>query len=516
MKNKKNIASTYWLLGTLLLAALLRLQQIDQPFIDATSWRQTDTATIADNFYQGHWNIFFPKISWNGPGDNYVGYEFQTVTYIAALLYRLLGHHDWVGRAIAVVFGVWGVFAFYQLLRWVWSEKHAQVGALLLAILPGAVYVDRSFLPDPVMLSLVITGAWLLVSYLQTEKLDIVILASLFSLLGFLTKVSGLLVGLPMLYAILTTLYRTRKFRSKQVVLLAGMSCLILIPVFYYYRWAIHISHTYPPYYIAAGQYWVWIYGLQHFLQQHYFLPKLFTQLQWFWTVPFLLLTLVGVCCRPFQAAQSSKIPWFFHVWMAAFALYYLIAAQGLVNNPTNLNLANPAAAALSANLLLHIDAQIRRIANPPMAIALLTAMFCLIVGLGHQSLKDFAFRPWAENDYQLGLALRQISQPHELVVTATSPAGATVAIYYSQRRGWTFPPVGTEITSRPGDDRQAIRLLQDFARSGMIWLGMVDRERQRLSQTHPQLIQYIDKNSKQTHSTPEFIIYRLFSLPQP
>ena len=151
--------------------AILRFYQIDQPFIDATNWRQSDTATIADNFYQGNWNILYPEISWNGPGHNYVGYEFQIVTYITSLLYRILGQHHWVARSVTIIFGLWGIFAFYQLVQSIWGDKHALVSAAVIAILPGQAYVDRSFLPDPVMLSLVVTSVWLLVAYLQTERL---------------------------------------------------------------------------------------------------------------------------------------------------------------------------------------------------------------------------------------------------------------------------------------------------------------------------------------------------------
>lgn len=106
MKIKSFNTRYYLLIVILVAAAILRLNHINQPFTDGISWRQSDTATIADNFYKGNWNIFYPEVSWNGPGENYVGYEFQTVTYIAALLYRLFGQHDWVGRSVAVMFGL--------------------------------------------------------------------------------------------------------------------------------------------------------------------------------------------------------------------------------------------------------------------------------------------------------------------------------------------------------------------------------------------------------------------------
>jgi hypothetical protein len=86
-------------------AAFLRLLYIDQPFVGGASWRETDHAIIADNFFRGHLNIFLPEISWSGPGPNYVGYEFQLATYLAALLYNSFGQTDWIGRGIAVAFG---------------------------------------------------------------------------------------------------------------------------------------------------------------------------------------------------------------------------------------------------------------------------------------------------------------------------------------------------------------------------------------------------------------------------
>ncbi|HEX3232277.1 MAG TPA: hypothetical protein VHQ95_25085, partial [Pyrinomonadaceae bacterium] len=83
--------------GILVVGALLRFNNITQPFTDAFSWRQASTAMMASNFYHRSWNIFYPEVSWTGPGPGYQGREFQTVSYIAALLYILVGEHDWVG-----------------------------------------------------------------------------------------------------------------------------------------------------------------------------------------------------------------------------------------------------------------------------------------------------------------------------------------------------------------------------------------------------------------------------------
>lgn len=99
MKTGSNRTTTYLLIVILVAAAILRLNHINQPLADAFSWRQTSTAMMADNYYRRNWNIFYPEISWNGPGLSYNGREFQTVSYIAALLYTLIGQHDWIGHS---------------------------------------------------------------------------------------------------------------------------------------------------------------------------------------------------------------------------------------------------------------------------------------------------------------------------------------------------------------------------------------------------------------------------------
>src|SRR5215469_12973115 len=99
--------TTCLLTAILIVGAILRFNHITQPLIDAFSWRETDTAMMAENYYSTDWNILRTKLNWDGPGPGYQGREFQTVSYLTALLYLLVGQQDWVGRAVAVMFGLW-------------------------------------------------------------------------------------------------------------------------------------------------------------------------------------------------------------------------------------------------------------------------------------------------------------------------------------------------------------------------------------------------------------------------
>ncbi|MBX5203947.1 hypothetical protein [Rhizobium sp. NZLR1] len=86
--------NTAILLGILFIAIVFRFHKITLPLVDGFSWREISTAMMGDNFQHRSWNIFFPEVSWTGPGPSYQGREFQIVSYLTALLYQLFGWHD--------------------------------------------------------------------------------------------------------------------------------------------------------------------------------------------------------------------------------------------------------------------------------------------------------------------------------------------------------------------------------------------------------------------------------------
>lgn len=538
MKLRGSRTTAYLLIAILFVAAILRFNNINQPFIDYIDWRQSDTAIMADNFYRRNWNIFYPGVSWNGPEPSYQGMEFQTISYMAALLYVVVGQHDWVGRCVAVAFGLWGIFALYQLVRRVWDEEHAIVSAAVMALLPGSIFVERSFIPDPAMVALVVTSFWLLIAYFQTVRLLYLLLASLIGMWGFLTKISGLIVGIPMLYAMFTILGRRRILYPKKLATIGIAAVLTLLAVVAYYLWARHISLTYPPYHIAASNNWLWNDGLQKWWKQKYFLPGLYWNFNhWIWTKPLIALVFVGLFLRPPQWHQDSgssegqlgdsfsKAPWLFHWWMFAGVVYYCIGAKELVINSWNFHIINPAAAALAGHAIIATASFTNRIVRVPAsnrivrvpASLITVAVILLIIGsFGHQHLRHMYNPPWWDStkSYKLGLALRQVSAPDNVVVTMTG-SGAPVAIYYSQRRGWIFPPPWPGFEWWSGmikDDNEAIRVFEELRTQGANWLGIVNSHKNKLWENNPKFVKHIERTCELKQESPEWVIYRILT----
>lgn len=507
----------------LVVALLFRLWHINQPYVDLISWRQASTAMMAENFYKHNPNILYPEVSWSGPGPSYNGREFQTITYISALLYRVFGQHDWVGRLIAVVFGVWGVFALYNLVRRVWDEKHALAVAGVMAVMPLSVFVERSFIPDPVMVSLVTTFLWMFVAYLQTDKKIYLLLTAIIGCLGFLTKLPGMLVGLSAVYTMIAILQRRKNLTAKRVWLITGVSIAIMAPVATYYLWARYLSVTYPPYHFAGEGNWLWNDGLISWSKQQYFIPV--TQWlsgEWMWGAPVVCLFLIGLFFPPPHLKSGNtvngrtkmfKAPWLFHFWLAGFVFFYCIGAKELVDNFWNFHIVSPVVAAFSGRAIVLFAIW----PKGKLLMKFLRVAFIIAAMLysSFDVLPNLYTSQMSNPDYKLGMALAKAKKKGDLVVTITQELGNPVAIYYSQCRGWLFPPpvIGTKKYSLyefPESDATSIKVLEDLRSNGANWFGIVKEQFNTINSKHPGFVNYLNDHYQVYEQTGDYVIFKL------
>jgi len=527
-RSKKTIhrlASTYApIILILVVAAALRINNITQPFTDDNAWRESSVAMMAQNFYQKSWNIFYPEVNWVGPGPGYQGREFQAVSYITALLYTLFGQHDWIGRGVVVTFALFGIFALYQLVRHVWDEQRAIATAAIMAILAGVVRLERSFLPDPVMVALIVTSFWMLVLYLQTDKLHYLLLAMVIGVLGALTKIPGMIVGLPMFYTSVFILGRKQALQSGRVERLAIAGVISVLPVAAYYLWARHLSQLYPPHHFAGEGNWLWDYGLRQWINESFFLSRLWGPLTRLWSLPGILLLCIGLLIPLFKRREPeegstekregyfSKAPWLFHWWMLGGLIFYFAGALELIENPSNLHILSPAVAAILSNAIFVMSAaaaaQIRR----PGLIKVIAGsliVFLGIWGLRHSRLHS----SYAEESYELGQSLRSVSRNDDVVVTLGNLIGCPVAIYYSGRRGWLFPPF-EEIKdwNELPQDKEAIDAFERLRASGAKWFGIVSSRNNEIWNARTGFARHIDRTCELIRTNGDAIVYRILT----
>jgi len=379
-----------------------------------------------------------------------------------------------------------------------------------LAFVPGGIFVDRSFLPDPVMVSLVVTSFWMLLVYLQDRRTRYLGLAVVIGTLGLLTKISGVIVGGPMVYVTLSLLPADGRIRLRYLVRLMTASILVLTPVIGYYVWALHVSHAYPPYHVAASGNWVWDSGFDSWLKARYFWPEISHHAKWLWGVPLLASAFVGLLFPPAQGGRSN-LRWLFHCWFLAGVIFYAFGARELVHNPWNLHILDPALAGLAAQGLLVAGAALARLRLPLIGRAAVILIIVAMHGFEMRNLR-WVYGAYAHQSYELGVALARNSQPSDLVVTVANSIGDPVAIYYSRRRGWVFPPAwpginwGADIVDEPA----AIQLFDRLRFDGAQWFGIVAEQRAKFREATPRLLAHIESTTELVDEDRDWAIYRI------
>ncbi|WP_212525467.1 glycosyltransferase family 39 protein [Actibacterium sp. MT2.3-13A] len=504
------------LVAILAVAAALRFWDITQPLVDVFSWREASTAMMADNFRTGGWNIFFPEVNWTGPGPSYQGREFQLLSYIVAILHAIFGWHDWFGRLVAALFGMVTVFALHRLTALIWDERHAHAAALSYALMPGAIIIDRSFLPDPAMLALVTLGLWLFLRHWVEGGGRMLVLGTAAFTLGALAKLPGLGAGLVVLWLVGVWLARGQLRRAGLTVLATAAG---LVAIAGYYAWAVYLGNSYPPYHVAGSGY-VWDYGLDTFIANGFYLEDLwFTAVWWFHGYPILLLIAVGLWMAPGWAAIGrdralAVVP---HVWLLGALIVYFAAAREITNNPWNLHILHvPLAIFCGRGLIVLVD--MGRAATPAAASGVLrTGLVVLAVLLLStlplsQRLKDAQ----GEEARLMGRRLDALAGPDDLVIAVSPVVGDPIGVYYSRRRGWVFPPGGGDgdWSAFEEDDAAAIAQLEALRAQGARWFAVTrnakDSRARLFFEHHAGVLDYLEANATRAADSSNYVIYRL------
>ena len=112
------------LIGIFFTALAFRLWGVTNPLLDFHGWRQTLTASFAYNFYVNGMNFFNPSPSMI---NSIFHFEFPLYTYFIALLYKVFGFHEIIGRIVAIGFSMGSIWFLYLLGKRYFDEVSALV-----------------------------------------------------------------------------------------------------------------------------------------------------------------------------------------------------------------------------------------------------------------------------------------------------------------------------------------------------------------------------------------------------
>jgi hypothetical protein len=158
-------------------------------------WRQTDCASVALNYYQSDMNFFHPEVHENlYAGRGYAVEELPWISYLAAVLYKLFGFHEWFYRGIVLSLFILGIFSVFKITGLVIRDTFISfIISFLLFSCPVLIYYGNNFLPNVPALALELLALWMFLKFYYQREYRYFIASIIIYVLCGLTKVSSMI-----------------------------------------------------------------------------------------------------------------------------------------------------------------------------------------------------------------------------------------------------------------------------------------------------------------------------------
>ena len=508
-----------WLVVLIVFSAFaVRLVGIDQPFIDPWSWRQSDVAAIARNFLENGFHFTRPQIDWAGNQPGYVGTEFPILPFLAAMMYRSAGVHEWIGRVQGVIFFTAALPFFFLLVRRLFGETAAVWATFFYAFAPLGVVASRAFMPDMPSLSLAIVGLYYFLRWVEEDRFVFVLWSAALVSLALLIKLPTAIVGAPLLCLVVAAVYDRRPVAASLSRGVGGETATERRgyreddgrrPPLQLTRWELwfYAAVTLVP---AAGWYWHAHRIAERFYPHHFFGAGGFRVMSpaWYWEIArqtvfsSLTLTLFAFAVLGGAVAPRGKPARLFHWWLWAMLFFILLVGYGNRHQWYQLPLV-PIAAAFAGAACAWFGTR----TGIPRSILwlgalLLAGSFAISSYFSVQPL----YRPAAAALRDLGLELNEATTPNSLIVAATD--GDPTIFYYAHRKGWHFLGDGV-YDGNPLDSAQIIANLEILRSRGATHLVFYAGTQWWLDY-YGSFAEHLARTGTLVEQTPEFTIFKL------
>ncbi|MEK7060663.1 MAG: glycosyltransferase family 39 protein [Patescibacteria group bacterium] len=250
------ILNNYWfhvcLTGIFVLAVGLRLYKVTAPIADWHSFRQVDTASVAQIFVTRGIDILHPKYhdlsNIQSGKDNPQGYRMVEVPLyqaIATLLVRMVPNLsvDLSLRIITILASSFTALVVASITTTLVSQLAGLSAGVLYAILPFSVFYGRVVLPEPLAVFFAVCSIWLMLfATCVKEKSWAFYLSTFTASISILIKPTVGFLLLP-LVGIIFLRYR---FSLKTIIKGVILAVVILVPFLWWRQWILQYPEGIP------------------------------------------------------------------------------------------------------------------------------------------------------------------------------------------------------------------------------------------------------------------------------
>lgn len=218
-------------------------------------WRESDTATVAENFARRDFKILFPQINLIGANNTtQVGTELPIYTFATAAAYKGLGFSHLWPRLLSLVGAIVLALSTASLAQQI-APNHTfyfpALAAWLTLFCPLVFFYGARIQPDVWGIALVTAAAALF--YGQKSQLRMILAGLCLGLAGGI-KPTFFFVGLPLLVHLLQKVGWSRALRNPINWLFASLT---LTPAWLWFRHARKLTASYGSAYFYLGDEWL-------------------------------------------------------------------------------------------------------------------------------------------------------------------------------------------------------------------------------------------------------------------
>jgi hypothetical protein len=299
--------------AVLLIGTVVRLAYVGRPLDHRISnpWRQSDYFAITRSFDREGLNPFYPRIDWRGDTPGYAEMELPVLPWLGALLYRAVGPHVQVVRALSVA----ALLLFAALAARLLRPPGALFALLAFACNPLLVLHSGALQPEPLLDVCTLACVALLWRWDVRPTPAQLYAVALAAAAAVLAKLPAAYLGLVIAYVVVRRMGR-RALAAPSVYAAAAIAAL---PPLLWYAWA---RHFWTEYGLSLG-----LSNESHLLGIDLLLPP--TAL-----LGILVWETAGVFTPAgwWLALAALRLPWrriaLPAVWYGAVGVFYVVAAR--------------------------------------------------------------------------------------------------------------------------------------------------------------------------------------------
>jgi hypothetical protein len=416
---------------------LARLINITQPILEVAGWRQCYTASIARNFYYNGMNVFYPQVLASGNTEGYIGgSEFNIYPFAVAILYKLFGIHESLGRLVSIIVFCGGAFFLYKLTRKYAGSTTGLITLLFYTFNPYIFFYSRSFQPESTMLFFSITMLYFFSEWIDREGWWRFALMTFCATFAFLTKIPTICLGLPLLYLCLKK-YKFNFLTQWKLWLFVILSLTITLLWYKHANYLksidnLSVNSLSFSYYMKYSVYFL---TNLHFYEKVFYAEVFEKDLIYIGGVFFVLGIIFTLKKKEFR---------YIHYWLLAIIIYFFIAAKEVEwHTYYTMPIIVPASVfvgyAISNSFKLITAYNITGIKKIVLQ-SLFVIMVVLLPLISYHKITGRYKAKRLEKDYPViiaGKIVDETARENDLVIGCIW--GGPELLYYCNRRGWTM-----------------------------------------------------------------------------